>query len=355
MNPSLLASCLAALLLANASVAQLFPPNTGSGVPATTTTALTTTSPTSTQETTTTTSSTTTSTPPTTTTSSSETSKTSQSTSNTPTTSTSALSTQSITLSTSTDTNGVPATITVTSSSSSSAPSTSSTGIPSNSDGSTGGLGVGPIIGMSVAGGIAVIGIVAFVIWKMTRKRFSDFDDNEAIKWPELNSHGNTDSHALPVHSTGRAGFETGSEASLSRVNSSNYSTPDFASGAGPDPYAIPPLPHLNPNQPYRDDPGGPAGYYDPYRGPVPGTLENGGNDWPGEAIPMTQMNASARTMSPAPSTNFVYDGGRQSPVPHLAYQGRGSPGPQVAYGGRASPGPQLAYGGANYEGNGGR
>ncbi|PFH53200.1 hypothetical protein AMATHDRAFT_172310 [Amanita thiersii Skay4041] len=198
---------------------------------------------------------------------------------------------------------------------------------------------------MSVAGGIAVIGIVAFVIWKLTRKRFSDFDDNEAIKWPELNSHGNNDSHPLPVHNTGRAGFETGSEASLSRVNSSNYSTPDFASGAHTDPYAVPPLPHLNPNQPYRDDPNSVSGYYDPYRGPVPGTLENGGSDWHGEAIPMTQMNAGGRTMSPAPSANYGFDTGRQSPAPQLAYGGRASPGPQAAYGGRISPGPHVAYG----------
>lgn len=174
---------------------------------------------------------------------------------------------------------------------------------------------------------------------------------DEAIKWPELNSHGNADTHPLPVHTTGRAGFETGSEVSLSRANSSNYSMPDFASGAGPDPYAVPPLPHLNPSQPYRDDPSGPTGYYDPYRGPVPGTLENGASDWSGEAIPMTQMNAGMRMKSPGPPANFGYDGGRQSPAPHLPYQGRASPGPQVAYTGRTSPGPQAAYGGANYSG----
>ena len=42
---------------------------------------------------------------------------------------------------------------------------------------------------------------------------------DEAIKWPELNTHG-TDSHALPVHNTGRAGFDTGSEVSFSRAPS---------------------------------------------------------------------------------------------------------------------------------------
>jgi hypothetical protein len=183
-------------------------------------------------------------------------------------------------------------------------------------------------------------------VWKFTRKRFTDFDDNEAIKWPELNAHGGTvDSHPLPVHNTGRAGFDTGSEVSLSRVpSSSNYSTPDVG-GGGPDPYAIPPLPHMNPNQPYRDDPTAATGYYDPYRGPVPGTLEHGADDWAGEAIPMTQM---AGRMSPGPHAAYggEYDVGRQSPGPQAAYgMGRtGSPGPQAAYGGRASPGPQGAY-----------
>lgn len=189
---------------------------------------------------------------------------------------------------------------------------------------------------MSVAGGIALIGVIAFIIWKLTRKRFSEFDDNEAIKWPELNSHGKPDAHVMPVNNTGRAGFETGSEASLSRINSDNYSTPDFINGSGPDPYAVPPLPHLNPNQPYRDEPAGPTGYYDPYRGPIPGTIEHEGVDWSGEVIPMTQMGA--RTMSPAPSAAFTMDTGRQSPGPR-----------------RASPGPQVAYGGARYDPYGGR
>lgn len=156
------------------------------------------------------------------------------------------------------------------------------------------------------------------------------------------------------MNNTGRSGFDTGSESSLSRRPSTNYSTPDFASG-GPDPYAVPPLPHLNPNQPYRDDPGVPGAYYDPYRGPVPGTIEQGG-----EAIPMTQMMNQGR-MSPGPHAAYgaaepVYEqydmnAGRQSPGPHNmgGYGGgRTSPGPQAVYGGgRVSPGPHAAYGAA--------
>jgi len=233
----------------------------------------------------------------------------------------------------------------------------SSTALPTNtskSDDDGGGLSTGSIVGMSVAAGIAVIGIVGFFVWKFTRKRFSDFDDNEAIKWPELNSHsGNIDTHPVPARETGRAGFDTGSEADLSRVNSaSNYSNTDF-SASGSDPYAVPPLPHLNPNQPYRDDPSASTGYYDPYRGPVPGTLENGAGDWQPEAYPMTQLGGPTGRASPAPE--FTYQGGRQSPgpgamygrnspVPQAPYGGRASPGPQALYGGRVSPGPQVAY-----------
>ncbi|KAF9533728.1 hypothetical protein CPB83DRAFT_804637 [Crepidotus variabilis] len=243
--------------------------------------------------------------------------------------------------------------------STSAAPSSTSKAAAKSSDDSSG-LGTGSIVGLSVAGGVALIGIIAFFVWKFTRKRFSDFDDNEAIKWPDLNNHGNgiSDSHPLPVKNTGRAGFDTGSEGDLSRVESTNYSTPDFHAG-GPDPYAVPPLPHLNPNQPYQDDPTGGSGYYDPYRGPVPGSIEHGtgqGSEWghPAEAIPMTQLGMASGRMSPGPHAAYGgpagmdpsgYDAGRQSPGPYAAYGGRAaSPGPQAVYGGRMSPGPQMAY-----------
>lgn len=147
---------------------------------------------------------------------------------------------------------------------------------------------------------------------------------------------------------------------------STNYSTPDLGPG-GPDPYAVPPLPHLNPNQPYRDDPAGAGAYYDPYHGPVPGTIEHHApvQEWGGEVIPMTQMGGR---MSPGPHAaygaaepsydqgqqHYDYNAGRMSPGPHAAYaepsydhsMGRQSPGPQAPYGGRTSPGPQAALGG---------
>ena len=115
------------------------------------------------------------------------------------------------------------------------------------------------------------------------------------------------------------------------------------------DPYAVPPLPHLNPNQPqqYRDDPNA-GGYYDPYPGPVPPTfLDNPGTH---EVIPMTQIPPGSRARSPGPQLGLS---GRESPSPSV---GRQSPGPYgamrgpVGYGGapvagRQSPGPNEAYG----------
>ncbi|KIK55183.1 hypothetical protein GYMLUDRAFT_76731 [Collybiopsis luxurians FD-317 M1] len=261
---------------------------------------------------------------------------------------------QSVSVVTSTGSDGgtvvVTETSTPTDSSSSASSSATSGADSSNNNNDSSGLGTGSIIGLSVAGGVAVLGIIAFFIWKLTRKRFSDFDDNEAIKWPELNAHGSdgVDSHPLPVHNTGRAGFDTGSEVSLSRAPSTtthtNYSTPDF----GNDPYAVPPLPHLNPSQPgpYRDDPSAAGGYYDPYRGPVPGAFSepSTATEWgpqaghPGEAYPMTQMASTGRA-SPGPTMM-----GRMSPGPGAAYDMRGpSPG-AMAMSGRASPGPQAAY-----------
>ena len=289
-----------------------------------------------------------------------------------------------VSTSTSTDSNGdiVFVSVTVTPSLSSASTSPSANADQDNKDdGGSKKVGTSTIVGLSVAGGIALIGIVGFIVWKFTRKRFADdFDDSthfllfnartiltsasidEAIKWPDLNAHGN-DGVALPIGRSGNAGFETNSEVNLTRPDSragSTYASSAAASAvdlyaphASQDPYAVPPLPHLNPNQPpYRDDPD--AAYYDPYHGPVPGTFADGGA---GENIPMTQIN---RTRSPAPQ--MAYDAGRRSPGPGMAYAGDGrmspgpgmayaadggrvSPAPQVALSGRASPGPQAAYG----------
>ena len=146
---------------------------------------------------------------------------------------------------------------------------------------------------------------------------------DEAIKWPELNTHGEGNTHhALPTNSTGRSGVGDDGDG-LSRAPSSGYANSVAASsahelypGGGTDPYAVPPLPHLNPNQPYHDDPSySQTEFYDPYRGPVPDSMSMDGHPgaqgYGGEVIPMTQM---AGRRSPGPG--MAYDVGRSSPVP---------------------------------------
>lgn len=115
----------------------------------------------------------------------------------------------------------------------------------------------------------------------------------------------------------------------------------DLYPGIGADPYAVPPLPHLNPNQPYHDDPQA-QGFYDPYRGPVPNTFDGPdidtssahGTAWGGEAIPLTQMSPN-----PRPGPQMVYDhSGRAISPQQMA--SRRSPAPQtaLAYGEPALP-----------------
>lgn len=72
--------------------------------------------------------------------------------------------------------------ITVTSTPSAGGSATSSSATPTqtkNSDDSSSGLGTGSIIGLSVAGGVALLGIIGFCVWKFTRKRYGDFDDGK--------------------------------------------------------------------------------------------------------------------------------------------------------------------------------
>jgi hypothetical protein len=171
------------------------------------------------------------------------------------------------------------------------------------------------------------------------------------IKWPELNSG----SHVPGVEEhTGPASL---SEHASVRGQSFQGGYGDGGLGASQsqvdlyvaDPYAVPPLPHLNPNQPYRDDPNV-AAYHDNFGVPAFHESRPSSPSIRGEAIPMNQIN---RSKSPGPQgALFTGHGGRQSPGPQDAYgggMGRQSPGPQDAYGGgmgRQSPGPQDAYGG---------
>lgn len=197
--------------------------------------------------------------------------------------------------------------------------------------------------------------------------------------------HGENLNYALPANraantspgstSGAGAGLDSSSEVNLSRNASgaayshSQYSQPSAADSTadlyapGSDPYAVPPLPNLNPNQPYRDDPTAyGAGYYDPYRGPVPHTFNDaasvdshGHGAYGTESIPMSNLAVGAGAAGRrSPGPGVVYDPsayvatqtGRQSPGPNMAYGGRQSPGPGVALSGRQSPGPGAAYAG---------
>ncbi|ORX38444.1 hypothetical protein BD324DRAFT_357896 [Kockovaella imperatae] len=70
------------------------------------------------------------------------------------------------------------------------------------------------IIGISVGAGVLVLSLIACAVWRMKRRHG---DEDEAIRWPELNRHGDADTHhALPARVTGQHGIETNPLVSLS-------------------------------------------------------------------------------------------------------------------------------------------
>ncbi|CAD6885970.1 unnamed protein product [Tilletia controversa] len=70
------------------------------------------------------------------------------------------------------------------------------------------------IIGVSVVGGAALLGLLAFLYMKFGQKRDHYDDDDTDIKWPELRSEGDTAAmHPLPARRTGGAGFEMAGES----------------------------------------------------------------------------------------------------------------------------------------------
>ncbi|KDN46495.1 hypothetical protein K437DRAFT_108121 [Tilletiaria anomala UBC 951] len=98
----------------------------------------------------------------------------------------------------------------------------SSTPTPTGNGDSSGsgssGSHTGLIIGVSVAGGVALIALLAFLYFKFGNKRFSgyDYDEND-IKWPELKADNDGTGAAmqpLPARRTGGAGFDMGDELS---------------------------------------------------------------------------------------------------------------------------------------------
>ncbi|KAG8951321.1 hypothetical protein FRC04_006561 [Tulasnella sp. 424] len=238
---------------------------------------------------------------------------------------------------------------------------TSSSASASSTDASddSGGVGTKSIAGIVVAGSLAVIGIGAFIWWKMSKKRFSGLEDtDDNFKWPDLNE--NTAMQPLPGRAEsvrgGRDGaLDSQSESTHAKPYYDNQSAISSAAdlSRGPVEHAPSSLyyDHPPPQYPtYQQNPhpatsDAASGYYDPYSGPVPEVFSPQTATGPGFA-------ADAGRRSPGP--NSAYDASgygprAASPGPNAAYAPRSaSPGPNVAYGGprAASPGPNMAYGG---------
>lgn len=69
-----------------------------------------------------------------------------------------------------------------------------------------GGIGTGAIVGIAVGAGVVLIAIIGIIIMFARRNRSSTDDD--VIRWPELNHHGDTEvQHALPVHQSDKHGL----------------------------------------------------------------------------------------------------------------------------------------------------
>ncbi|OWT38120.1 hypothetical protein C362_03985 [Cryptococcus neoformans Bt1] len=94
----------------------------------------------------------------------------------------------------------------------------------------------GAIIGICVGVGTAILALIALAVWRMKRR---SGDEDEAIRWPELNRHGDSDAHhALPARETGQHGFETNPlERSLSSSSELQYA--DYPVASHPD-YDLP-------------------------------------------------------------------------------------------------------------------
>ena len=60
--------------------------------------------------------------------------------------------------------------------------SSSASPSPTAADNSSSGPSTGTFVGVGVAGGIAVLGLIAFIVWKFNQKRFSQLDDDGVYK-----------------------------------------------------------------------------------------------------------------------------------------------------------------------------
>ena len=100
--------------------------------------------------------------------------------------------------------------MTVTPSGSSSSASSTPSQAPDQTPKKSEGISQSTIIGLSVSGGVALIGLISFVIWKFTRKRFTDDDFDSEYSHPSLSSFPRPCARLLgapPMHRNACTGY----------------------------------------------------------------------------------------------------------------------------------------------------
>ena len=143
------------------------------------------------------------------------------------------------------------------------------------------------IVGVSVVGGVAILGALIFLYMKFGGKRFSDYENDDAdIKWPELKTDENAAAmQPLPARRTGGAGFDMGEDSDnghdMNNLGGDAHSMTEYggkahdsmvgsttalnagvgSGGYGAGSYAA----HGGDNDAYNPSVGGVTGYYDPY------------------------------------------------------------------------------------------
>ncbi|PWN35182.1 uncharacterized protein FA14DRAFT_154606 [Meira miltonrushii] len=176
-------------------------------------------------------------------------------------------------------------------SSSSAAPAPAQTS--GSSQDNSGSSHTGLIVGVSVVGGVAILGALIFLYMKFGGRRFSDYDNDDAdIKWPELKTDENAAAmQPLPARRTGGAGFDMGEDSdhghdmnnlggdahSMTEYGGKQHdsmvgSTTALNSGIGSGTYGAGTYTHGGDADTYNAPAGGVTGYYDPY-----GSYSHGG------------------------------------------------------------------------------
>ncbi|GAA5885266.1 hypothetical protein JCM16303_005978 [Sporobolomyces ruberrimus] len=174
-----------------------------------------------------------------------------------------------------------------------------------------------------VVGGIVVILIGAFVVYRLSQRRFSNLDDNvDEIKWPELQPDGQTVSMAtstlrpLDTHRTGGAGIgDDGDEWDSSEPFMAN-GTAGGAGGMGERRYSSGTMLSMSQNaheasyeQLAMADQGGypshqPQGHYDPFLGPSSAPYPPPQNVYP--PSPYTSSPSLSGSPKPGSSPSFT-------------------------------------------------